>query len=102
MTVGPLMLDGEGDQVTHHGESVHPSLREFQILALLMARPEHTFTYEEICQRVWATNAARRSNTLSVNVKRLRDKLGDGLGNPRLIQTVRGVGYRLVTPGGQP
>ena len=69
--------------------------REFHLLLELVRRPGRVVTREELLRRVWGYEDAHRSATLDVHVHRLRHKLGDRSGEPHLIQTVKGIGYRL-------
>jgi DNA-binding response OmpR family regulator len=66
--------------------------KEFQVLAMLAAQPEVAVRRERLMQEVWHTSWRGVSRTLDVHMTTLRSKLGDGVH----IQTVRGVGYRLV------
>ncbi len=61
-----------------------------------MRNADRTVTREQIMRHVWHSSDAMSTNTIAVHVKRLRARLGDE--DDKLIQTVRGVGYRLVTP----
>ena len=74
-------------------ESLKP--KEFELLDLLLSAPGHLFPREEIVTRVWHHRYLPGSRTLDVHVRRLRDKLAT-LETGVSIQTVRGVGYRLV------
>ena len=78
------------------GGSVHLPLREFELLHYLMRNADRTVTREQIMRHVWHTADSTSTNTIAVHVKRLRARLGDD--DDQLIQTVRGVGYRLVAP----
>lgn len=79
------------------GRAVHLPLREFELLQYLMRNADRTVTREQIMRHVWHAAVNTSTNTIAVHVKRLRARLGDE--DDQLIQTVRGVGYRLVTPG---
>jgi two-component system, OmpR family, response regulator MprA len=67
--------------------------REFTVLQILLRSPRHVLTREQILERVWG-NSEVESNAVEVYIARLRDKLEAG-NEPRLIQTIRGVGYSL-------
>ncbi|MEV6985121.1 response regulator transcription factor [Sphaerisporangium sp. NPDC051017] len=95
-TVGSVELDVGAYQVRVSGMPVHLPLREFELLHYLMRNADRTVTREQIMRHVWHAADAMSTNTIAVHVKRLRARLGDD--EDRLIQTVRGVGYRLVTP----
>lgn len=97
LTVGGVELDVHAYQVRVGGRAVHLPLREFELLQYLMRNAGRTVTREQIMRHVWHAAANTSTNTIAVHVKRLRARLGDE--DDQLIQTVRGVGYRLVTPG---
>ncbi|MFI6741369.1 response regulator transcription factor [Nonomuraea sp. NPDC050451] len=97
LAVGGVELDVQAYQVRVGGRAVHLPLREFELLQYLMRNADRTVTREQIMRHVWHAAANTSTNTIAVHVKRLRARLGDE--DDQLIQTVRGVGYRLVTPG---
>ena len=74
------------------GKPLNLTLREFDLLAFLMRSPGVVFNRETLLQRVWGWDFDGGSRTVDVHVQTLRQKLGDSSG---LIETVRGVGYRL-------
>lgn len=91
--LGSLDLDPESRVVTLHGRRVSLTVKEFDVLALLARRPGVVFRREQIMSEVWNTAWEGAGRTLEVHVGSLRQKLG----TPGLIETVRGVGYRLVS-----
>jgi DNA-binding response OmpR family regulator len=96
LTIGGVELDVTAYQVRVDGVLVHLPLREFELLHYLMRNADRTVTREQIMRHVWHSEDSMSTNTIAVHVKRLRARLHDD--EDRLIQTVRGVGYRLVTP----
>ncbi|MEU3169917.1 response regulator transcription factor [Streptosporangium sp. NPDC006930] len=94
LAVGRVELDVNAYQVKVDGRIVHLPLREFELLHYLMRNAHRTVTREQIMRHVWHSTDTTSTNTIAVHVKRLRARLGDT--DDRLIQTVRGVGYRLV------
>jgi two-component system, OmpR family, response regulator MprA len=91
---GDLALDPRTRLVRRGARGVELSRREFDLLALLVDHARMVLTREVIYDRVWGYGFGTTSNTLSVHVRSLRRKLESG-GEPRLIQTVHGVGYVL-------
>jgi DNA-binding response OmpR family regulator len=89
---GALALDLESRTVTVAGRAVPLTAKEFDVLALLARRPGVVFRREQIMSEVWNTAWEGAGRTLEVHVGSLRQKLGV----PGVIETVRGVGYRLV------
>ena len=92
LRVGPLELWPTRRTVTLEGESLSLTMREFDLLAFLMRSPGEVFSREALLRRVWGWDFDGGSRTVDVHVQTIRSKLGEHAG---LIQTVRGVGYRL-------
>lgn len=90
---GPVEVDLRTRRVTVEGEEVALTRKEFDLLALLATDPGATRTRDEILEQVWDAHWYGPTKTLDVHVASLRKKLGD----PSLIETVRGVGFRLST-----
>lgn len=91
---GQIELDVEGGKVRVAGEEVALTKLEYKILSSMMSYPGKLFTRDEILSDVWDFSGNFvNDNTLSVTMKRLREKLGDTEG--RIIKTVRGMGYRI-------
>ncbi len=79
----------------HRGESViELTAREFNLLEILIRSPDRVFTRTQLLDRVWGYDFDPRTNLVDVNIRRLRKKINDSAETP-LIETVRGVGYRL-------
>lgn len=91
---GPVVIEPAFRQVEVDGVPVTLTRKEFDLLSLLAQRPGVVFRREQIISEVWRTNWEGTGRTLEVHVASLRAKLG----LPALIETVRGVGYRLVVP----
>jgi DNA-binding response OmpR family regulator len=96
LSVGALRLDSASLEVTLRGRAIRLPMRELRLLELLMVNADRVVTREQIRDSVWG--GVPGSNTITVHVQRLRQRLGDDQENPRVILTVRGVGYRLVPP----
>ncbi len=90
-TVGPITIDIRERRVTVNGVEAALTRKEFDLLAMLCSDPGATFTRESILEQVWDAHWFGTTKTLDVHVAALRRKLGD----PSLIETVRGVGFRL-------
>jgi two-component system response regulator RegX3 len=95
-TVGPLTVDRRTHQVTVGERAVTLTPKEFDLLALLVEEPGTVFARAHILEEVWDAHWYGPTKTLDVHVAALRKKLGD----PGWIETVRGVGFRLVDPTG--
>jgi two-component system OmpR family response regulator len=93
LSVGPLTLDPRNARVTLAGAPVKLSALEFRVLSYLMHHHLRIVTRSELTEHIYERDLDRDSNTVEVFVARLRRKLGAGV-----IETVRGVGYRMGTP----
>lgn len=96
--VGPLSMSVGAHELSVNGEPVQLTLREFELLEFLMRNPGRVLTRGQIIDRVWGSNYVGDTKTLDVHVKRVRSKIETDPASPRLIQTVRGLGYKLVPP----
>ncbi len=95
MQCGAVTLDPATRQVTHHGEPVLLSAREFAVLEALMQRPGALLSRAQLEDKLYGWGDAVESNAVSVYVHQLRRKLGADF-----IGTMRGVGYYVGRPGG--
>lgn len=93
-----LRLDPDSHRVTVQQEVVNMGPTEFQLLYYLMTHPERVFSRAQLIQQVWGSNVYVEDRTVDVHIRRLRKAL-EPSGHNRLIQTVRGTGYRLSTHG---
>ena len=92
MNLGPLSLSPSRHEVSLEGKPLNLTVREFDLLSFLMRSPGVVFNRETLLQRVWGWDFDGGSRTVDVHVQTIRAKLGD---DSDLIETVRGVGYRL-------
>ncbi len=92
---GPLTVNPATYQVTAGGSPVELTLKEYQLLLFLMQNPGRVFTRAELLDRVWGEDYYGGTRTVDVHIRRLRAKT-EAAGE--LIETVRGVGYRLAAP----
>ncbi len=92
LTLGSLALDPASHTVTVNGQAVTLTLKEFEILRTMMAKPGVVFTRDRLLSEVWGTDYDGETRTVDVHIRTLRQKLG---GAGALIGTVRGVGYRM-------
>jgi DNA-binding response OmpR family regulator len=98
VTVGDLTVDPRSRRVTHAGAPVDLSPKEFDLLAYLAARPGTVVSKRELLTEVWQLPYGGSDKTVDVHLSWLRRKLGESAAEPRLLQTVRGVGVRLAEP----
>jgi DNA-binding response OmpR family regulator len=93
LVVGPLSLDEARHQAQLDGRDLDLTPREFELLDFLMRHPQQVFSRQVILDRVWGADFYGREANVEVHVSALRSKFGPG--HRSLLQTVRGVGYRL-------
>jgi two-component system KDP operon response regulator KdpE len=96
--VGGLTVDPRSRRVTLDGRPVELSPKEFDLLAHLAARAGTVVTKRELLTEVWQLPYGGSDKTVDVHLSWLRRKLGESAAEPRLLQTVRGVGVRLAEP----
>jgi len=94
LKAGPLAVDLRAHRITCDGRELAVTAKEFDLLALLVREAGAVVDRERILRDVWNTTWYGSSKTVDVHVASLRRKLGD----PTLIETVRGIGFRLRTP----
>ncbi|WP_052745603.1 response regulator transcription factor [Allosalinactinospora lopnorensis] len=95
LRAGPITLDPARHQAWHAGVSLALPLREFELLHYLMRNAGRVVSRDELCRQIWSNDRRLAANTITVHIRRLRQRLGDSVTHPRLIRTVRGVGYLL-------
>ena len=93
--VAGIKLDIGKHQVTINGEVVALPLKEFELLEFLMRNAGRVLTRSQLIDRVWGGDYYGDTKTLDVHIKRLRSKIEADPANPLLIQTIRGLGYKL-------
>jgi two-component system, OmpR family, response regulator RegX3 len=92
---GGIRLDQERHEVAVRGEPVNLPLKEFELLEILMENRNRVLTRQTLIDRVWGYDYVGDTKTLDVHIKRLRARVEEDRHNPKLIVTVRGVGYRF-------
>ncbi len=94
LTVGDLTLDVAGHEVRRDGELINLTPLEFELLLALALKPQQVFTREMLLEQVWGYHYKADTRLVNVHVQRLRAKVENDPDNPRIVMTVRGVGYR--------
>ena len=95
-TFGDLEIDAGSREVTKAGEQLRLTAREFDLLWFLASHPRQVFSRSQLMDRVWGYEAALDTGTVTVHVRRLREKIEDEPSRPARLETVWGVGYRFV------
>jgi DNA-binding response OmpR family regulator len=81
--------------VRKRGSALKLTAREFDLLLFLARHPRRVFSRDQLMSRVWGYEPAFDSGTITVHVRRLREKIEDEPARPRYLETIWGVGYRL-------
>jgi len=95
ISFGDVELDTSARLVRKAGAAVELTLREFDLLCFLASHPGHVFSRDQLMDRVWGYQSAVETGTVTVHVRRLREKIETDPHEPRHLKTVWGVGYRL-------
>jgi two-component system response regulator RegX3 len=95
LTVQGIRMDIERHQVSIDGKPVSLPLKEFELLEFLMRNAGRVLTRIQLIDRVWGSDYVGDTKTLDVHVKRIRAKIESDPANPKIIQTVRGLGYKM-------
>ncbi|MDR1767219.1 MAG: response regulator transcription factor [Propionibacteriaceae bacterium] len=92
--LGDVTIDLNRHQVRRNGVTVKLTPLEYDILAALASRPRHAFSREALLEEVWGYHNASDTRLVNVHVQRLRAKIESDPENPKIVVTVRGLGYR--------
>ena len=90
---GDLTIDKDRYLVIHKGKDIFFPRKEFELLSLLISKPDKVFSREEIFDLIWGDNIVVGDRTIDVHIRKLREKIGDNH-----IKTVKGIGYKYVNP----
>jgi DNA-binding response OmpR family regulator len=96
--IGAVVLDTQAHRVSLEGGMVQMTQMEYKLLQTLMERAGHVVRRNDLMDLVWGIDWVGDTHTLDVHIRWLRQKIEAEPGQPRYIQTVRGVGYRFATP----
>jgi DNA-binding response OmpR family regulator len=101
ITDGDLVVDRAAHRVSRHGRPLALTTREYDLLVFLLEHPGEAFTREDLMKQVWGWDFGDQS-TVTVHVRRLREKVEDDPSAPTRLATVWGVGYRWDPTAEQP
>jgi DNA-binding response OmpR family regulator len=96
LTFDGLVIDSSSREVTRGGEPLRLTAREFDLLWFMANHPRRVFAREQLMRRVWGYSAAVDTGTVTVHMRRLREKIEEEPSTPRHLETVWGVGYRFT------
>jgi DNA-binding response OmpR family regulator len=95
LTFDGLVIDSSSREVTRDGEPLRLTAREFELLWFMASHPRRVFAREQLMRRIWGYSAAVDTGTVTVHMRRLREKIEEDPSRPRHLETVWGVGYRF-------
>lgn len=98
LAIGDLQLDVAAHEVRRGETRINLTPLEFDLLLALASKPQQVFTREMLLEQVWGYHYKADTRLVNVHVQRLRAKIEDDPDNPRIVMTVRGVGYRAAAP----
>ena len=91
-----MLVDVDGRRVFINGEEVVLTVKEFDVLVLLASTPNKVFSKEDMFERIWDLSSEGDISTVTVHIRRLREKIEFESSNPKRIITVWGLGYKYV------
>ncbi len=94
LLVGDVVIDLRGHTVSRDGEPISLTPLEFELLHTLAARPTEVFSREALLEQVWGYQYKADTRLVNVHVQRLRSKIERDVDDPKIVLTVRGIGYR--------
>ena len=95
VSLGPLEVDAARREARRDGELLDLTAKEFDLLWFLASNANRVFSRDQLMSRVWGYSAALDTGTVTVHVRRLREKLEEDPSDPQLLETIWGAGYRL-------
>jgi two-component system, OmpR family, response regulator ResD len=95
LAFGDLVIDARTREVTKARAELRLTVKEFDLLWFFASHPRQVFSRDQLMDRVWGYEAALDTGTVTVHVRRVREKIEDDPAHPRVLQTVWGVGYRF-------
>jgi DNA-binding response OmpR family regulator len=96
LTFGDIELERTTREARKGGEEVRLTVKEFDLLWFLASHPRRVFSRDQLMASVWGYTAALDTGTVTVHVRRLREKVEDDPSEPKYLETVWGIGYRLA------
>lgn len=96
LEVGRVRLSVDRHEVEVDGQLIDMPLREFELLEFLMRNSDRVLTRGQLLDRIWGEDYVGDTKTLDVHIKRIRGRIEEDPAAPRMIRTVRGLGYKMV------
>ena len=99
LQIGDIVVDAAGHEVRRGSQTINLTPLEFDLLLALASKPQQVFTREMLLEQVWGYHYKADTRLVNVHVQRLRAKVEEDPDNPKIVMTVRGVGYRAGAVG---
>ncbi|MDH6235995.1 MtrAB system response regulator MtrA [Cryobacterium sp. CG_9.6] len=99
LQIGDVVVDAAGHEVKRGDRTINLTPLEFDLLLALASKPQQVFTREMLLEQVWGYHYKADTRLVNVHVQRLRAKVEEDPDNPKIVMTVRGVGYRAGSVG---
>lgn len=96
LTGGDIVIDLDNHEVTCGGSPVELTLKEYELLRILLLNSSRVVPRDELLNEIWGYDFVGETRTLDMHIKTLRAKLRDDVDNPRYIKTIRSVGYKFI------
>jgi two-component system response regulator VicR len=93
--IGNIEVNMVNYEVKKNGTSVDLTLKEFEILKLLLTHPDQTFSKQQMYRTIWGEEYYFNDNVINVHIRRLREKIEDEPSSPKIVMTMWGFGYKL-------
>jgi two-component system, OmpR family, response regulator VicR len=97
VTAGPFTINQLNREVHYHDELIELTLKEFDLLLLLASHPKQVFSRSQLLYQVWESEFDEDTTTVTVHIRRLREKIEKNPSKPLYIQTVWGIGYKFMS-----
>lgn len=97
LSIGHLTIDKDDHRIYVHGKEIITTAKEFDLLLFLATNPNRVLSKEQLFEKIWGLDAYGDTSTVTVHIRKLREKIELDASNPQLIETVWGAGYRFKT-----
>lgn len=91
-----IVIDTKARTVTVNGKEIEMTAKEYNLLYFLSLNPNYVFSKEDLFEKIWGLEAVGDNTTVTVHIRKIREKIEKDPSNPEIIQTVWGIGYKLV------
>ncbi|EOR23947.1 winged helix-turn-helix transcriptional regulator [Bacillus sp. UniB3] len=96
LQIGSILIQSDSRRVFVNDEEKMFTAKEFDLLKFLVENPNIAFTKEHLMERIWGYDSLGDVNTVTVHIRKIREKIEKDPSNPQFIETIWGVGYRFM------